>query len=134
MFAHVKSIGYYVAVIGKASEVNNFITKMDDFYPGFKFDKNVLTDDEKQRIGDDVDLLEIPKLSEIAKKFEDENSFKDYVKSRDYVNQDAIMFAITINSFENGNYDYLLRYNNSDPTPTFTNENGYRYIYIYLLL
>lgn len=99
MFGHVKSIGYHVAVIGKQADVNNFLTRMDDFYPGFKFDKTILTSDEKQRIGDDIDLLEIPKLSEISKYFEDEDSFKSYVKSRDYVNQDAIMFAITINKY-----------------------------------
>lgn len=99
MFGHVKSIGYHVAVIGKQTDVNNFLTRMDDFYSGFKFDKNILTSDEKQRIGDDIDLLEIPKLSEISKIFENEDSFKSYVKSRNYVNEDAIMFAITINKY-----------------------------------
>lgn len=69
------------------------------FTIGFKFDKSVLSNDEKTQLNEEIDLLEVPKLSEIALKFSTEEEFRNYVTSRDYILGKTVLFAITLNSY-----------------------------------
>lgn len=125
MFAHIKEMGMNIAIVGKESDINNFVSKMDDFYPGFNFDTSILSEDELKSLNGTIELLKVPKLSEITLKFTSEDDLKDYIKDEDYTRHDRIYLAITLNSFSENNYDYLLRYNMSDDSPNFQNQMKY---------
>lgn len=91
---------------------------------GFNFDTSVLSDEEKKKFNGTIDYLKVPKLSEIALKFKSEDEFKDYVEDKDYTRGDRVYLAISLNSFSDGNYDYLIRYNMSDDSPNFQFSNS----------
>lgn len=91
---------------------------------GFNFDTSVLSDEEKKKFNGTIDYLKVPKLSEIALKFKSEDEFKDYVEDKDYTRGDRVYLAISLNSFSDSNYDYLIRYNMSDDSPNFQFSNS----------
>lgn len=66
---------------------------------GFKLDKSILTNIEKERLSEGIDLLEVPKLSDLALNFSNEEELEDYVTGRDYILGKTILFSITINSY-----------------------------------
>lgn len=114
MMNHLKYMDMYVGIIGEKSKRDLFKNKMDNVYPGFHFEKNKLTDEEKSKYGDIIDILNVPKLSERCIEFDDENGFNDYILDDNYVNKERVFLSVTLNKYEGNSIDYMIRYNESD--------------------
>lgn len=126
MFSHIKQMGQYIAVVGADEERELFIKEMDNFYPGVHMDNLNMPEEEYASYNGSLDLMNIPRLSEIAINFTSEDEFDDYVKDDNYIYGKTAFLAITLNKYDriNQQFDYMIRYNFSAGTPNFMFSSG----------
>lgn len=126
MFAHIKHMGQYIAVVGEDDARELFIKEMDEFYPGVHLENLGMPEEEYASYNGSLDYMNIPRLSEIAINFTSEDEFDRYVKRNDYIHGKTAFLAISLNKYDrvNHQYDYMIRYNFSAGTPNFMFEGG----------
>lgn len=94
-----------------------------------KINKNILNIDEKLKLNDLEDVINVPNFTEIVIGFNTENELETYIRDKNYLHNDGIYMSITLNSFDLGKYDYTLKYNISDGNSPFLSENSYILFY-----
>lgn len=126
MFSHIQQMGQYIAVVGEDEQRELFIKEMDEFYPGVHMDNLNIPEEEYASYNGSLELMNIPKLSEIAINFSSEGDFDDYVKDNNYIYGKTAFLAITLNKYDriNQQFDYMIRYNFSAGTPNFMFSSG----------